>query len=178
MCDMCEGKSLEEVLIDERVKVEQFGWMVQAVGYAESYDGRLPWMYTVGLAASRGHPELVVFGLSIGSAHHLIQDVVAGIEQGVHYSVGDTLPHHGLLVRFGAVHPSRFRSTDLFSGWLGYYERWGDEPDRSALQVVLPSDGFCACHRQPNLSLPASPVGRNVGPPARARRRRNRHHPG
>ena len=176
MCDMCDGKSLEEVLEGERAMVERFGWMAQAVGYADSYHGRLPWMYSVGLTAGLGHPELIVLGLSVNSAHHLLGDVAEQIRLGAHFSPGDTLVHHSLLVRFRAVHNSHFRSSDLFSGWLGYYDRWGDEPERRALQLVLPMDGWCTCHRQPDLALPAHTMGRTAGPPTRARRR-PRHKP-
>jgi len=174
MCEICNGENPDELFERYREQVEAVGWVVIAVGYGDDYGGDLPHMYTIGLNETFGHPELVTVGVDLPMAHHLIDVVAHWVAEGEHLAAGDRFTHHDDLIRVRAVHPSRFRATSLLNAWKGYYERYGSEPERRAVQLVWPRELFCSCHRQPDLSLPAALTGRTGGPAHRPNRPKRR----
>lgn len=179
MCDLCDGMSFEESLERLRSAIHRVGWALQAVGYAGDSDGQLPWAYTIGLSAGFGHPELIVCGGSVDGVAHLLNAAGERIRDGEHLGSGDVVSHHGLGFLVRSVHPSQFASSTRFAGWRNYYDYVGSEPERRALQLLVPREAACTCHRQPDLALPAAltddpsmrrpPPGRR--PPRRPRSR-------
>lgn len=166
MCEMCEGKTLEEVHREMGLRIAERGWGVVAV----EGDGRRwgPWAYTVGLSDAFGHPELVVADVELSGAYRVL-DVFA---QAVHdedewFISGDVIDFGAddeATIRVAAVHASHLR-TELFSGWHAYYRDLGPPaPDLRALQLVLSDEWFCHVHGSPqrDLSRPA-PTARTGG---------------
>jgi hypothetical protein len=49
---------------------------------APEWEGMPPWTYTIGLAATAGRPDLVVFGLSGEAAEALVAEIVRSLEGG------------------------------------------------------------------------------------------------
>ena len=174
MCEMCDGKTLEEIHLAMRLRIAERGWDVIAVEGDGPRGG--PWAYTVGLCDGFGHPELVIADVDLRGAVGLL-DVFA---QAVHdeekwFCSGDVIEvddGEGRTVRLAAVHPSHHRS-DLLNGWHAYYRDLGlPVPRLRALQLVLSDEWFCQHHghAQRDLSRPAL-TSRTGGTPRRRRRK-------
>jgi len=94
------------------------GWMVQAV--FASGPRRPDLAYTVGLW-SLDHPELVVFGLPVDTAHPMLNDLGERVRAGARLDAGDVLsfadwPHRVQLL--AVPHPERvlFQATRTYGG--------------------------------------------------------------
>ena len=174
MCDICNGKTIGEYLDGQRDTLAQYGWSIQAVGFGEDEDGALPWAYTIGLAAGFGHPELVVCGHDIRLAAQLLNGMGDDVRAGTLFAAGEVEERLGRTIRLRAVHRSHFHRTRRFAGWIEYYDTFGPPPTAQAIQLVLP-DG-CACHRQPDLSLPVPLAGGAVRDDAATGFRPRAHH--
>lgn len=175
MCEMCDGKTLGEVLLEMHLRIADQGWdLVCVEGDPPQYP---PWAYTVGLCDGFEHPELVVTGARLETAAAIL-DVLAGMvdDEAAWYRPGDVVHLGDRTVHLAAVHPGHLR-TCLFNGWDRYYRALGHPmPDLRVLQVVLDEDWFCSCHgggSQLDLSKPP-PTSRTNGPPPVARRRHRR----
>ncbi|MCU1361324.1 MAG: hypothetical protein JWN99_2613 [Ilumatobacteraceae bacterium] len=125
--------------------IHTHGHMIWAVGSDECSvpgcecgpDPR-PWSYTVGLCQV-DHPELLVFGLSPGAAHGIIEWVAS------QHAAGRTLPvgrHHelqfkGLPFRLLGV-PTRCidPSKSVMGQWYQYYASFGPITVPDVVQVV------------------------------------------
>src|SRR5436305_419120 len=59
MCDMCNGKTESEVLLDLGEKIRRNGYVLQGV---EGGASEPSWVYTIGLLDHLDHPELTVAG--------------------------------------------------------------------------------------------------------------------
>src|ERR1700704_1719690 len=75
VCFICDGGTEEEQQSDRLVRIAVHGFTMVQV------EGTSPWTYTIGLAPSFDHPELVVTGVP-GMAGELITDVVDRIREG------------------------------------------------------------------------------------------------
>ena len=75
MCWMCDhpGSSRADYLDYMRSVMDRCGWVVQGI---ERDGPRPPWAYTVGLTRL-GRPELLVTGMSLHRATHLLNDMAA-----------------------------------------------------------------------------------------------------
>jgi hypothetical protein len=75
MCWMCDhpGRSRADYLDHMRSTMDRCGWAVQGI---ERDGPHPPWAYTVGLTRL-GRPELVVTGMSLHRATHLLNDMAA-----------------------------------------------------------------------------------------------------
>jgi hypothetical protein len=72
-----------------REHVATHGWHVAGI---LPDPGRLGWTYTIGLATTTGHPDLVVSGLDPGAAAVLLNDLGDAIRQGLVLRPHDRLP--------------------------------------------------------------------------------------
>ena len=177
MCEMCDGKSLDEVLLEMHLRIAEQGWDLVCV--EDGGPNSWPWAYTVGLRDGFEHPELLVAGIDLEHAALLLGYLADTVDdETAWYRAGDVLTLADRTVRFRSVHPGHHR-TSLLNGWDRYYRALGPPmPALRVLQVVLDDDWFCSCHggRQPDLSRPPA-VARTGGagrPPRHRKRRRRR----
>lgn len=145
---------------DERLiaDVKRVGW--HAVGVAEEAD-RPPFVYSVGLYLSFGHPELIVVGLRPNVGHALIADVVERLRAGSHVSwdtrYSDIVENFDVV--FKVMDESKFREYLGYALWF-YRSLLPDSfptlqlvwPDRSGSFPWEPGFDPALAERQPLLS--------------------------
>ncbi|MGZ6616356.1 MAG: DUF4262 domain-containing protein [Solirubrobacteraceae bacterium] len=158
--------------------VETYGFHTVTVGQSENDAAARPewrevpdWTYTVGLWATFGHPEFVVFGLEPEIARALVWDLVRGIASGRTFEPDrvyrDALPRFdGQPCAFSVVDRGWLRSLFGFGIWfyrgqefkvLQY--RWPDRNGRFAWEHDVLGHVRAA---QPDLS---SPLAHPEAPP-------------
>ena len=172
MCEMCDGKTLDEVLLEMHLRIAEQGWdLVCVEGDPPAFP---PWAYTVGLCDGFGHPELVVAGARLETAAALLDVLAADVhDEEVWLQAGDAIRLGERGVRIAPVHRGHL-GTSLFNGWDRYYRSLGEPmPELRVLQVVLDDDWFCPCRggHQPDLSKPPATGRTNGRSPKRGRRR-------
>src|SRR3954447_9926996 len=102
MCVLCVGRSEQELLLGQLRKVKQYGFTMIAV------TGERPWTYTIGLAQTLGHPELVVTGLPDCCASTVMNRLVDRIREGERFGAeSPDTELEGWTVRFRSVHPGQ-----------------------------------------------------------------------
>jgi hypothetical protein len=147
-----------EAEIDEVVK--KHGWFAASVEDAEP-----PFLYTIGLVATYGHPELIIFGLQPRTAHSVLTDISGQIGRGVSFAAEATYP--GILagefsIGIRSVHPSHH---PVYLGYaMGYCRYIGRTDQLSAVQIFWPDDNgklpwdansdADIAARQPRLDIP------------------------
>ncbi len=112
------GQARDWVLDQVRENVNRHGWSATGTATAAG----TAYVYTTGLTATFGHPELVIAGLDPHTAHDLLRNAVEKIESGIPLEPG--VPCEGIaagfVVRFSDVfRPSCGLSlavTDRFYG--------------------------------------------------------------
>ncbi len=113
--------------------VARFGWHVVAVAPRKD-ENFLEFAFTVGLFQTHQHPELILFGLSMKSAHGVLSTAVQRIEQHLPFEDGqvrsDVLNKYN--AAFLAVDPSFY--SDYLGSAIGFY----DTKDFPVLQLVWP----------------------------------------
>lgn len=155
MCDMCDGKTLGEHLLEMHLRIAANGWYLMLV---EGNGPMPPWGYTVGLSDGFRHPELLMVGAELETMAALLnsfaQAVVDGEER---YAVGDEIvftEHRS--VHVGEVHPVHAESN-LLNGWDRYYRSMGHPmPDLEVVQLILDDGWFCSCHGDSQIRLSSS----------------------
>lgn len=175
MCDICDGKTEQDIFDDQNDRVAARGWTLQGVEPGQHGSG---WVHTIGLIENFDSPELVVTGVDLPHGGGLLQDVCQRIADGLCVEAGDALELDGYVFEFEAVHAS-YLAHGLLASWERYYARIGEPPGPlRALQVVVPSAGLCDhCDRKRRcLSVPgARGFGGGLNRAARrARARRDR----
>ena len=151
--------SKDAVISKMKSDVQTFGWHCLSVHPREGEAGE-SFTYTIGLAESFGHPEIMLFGLGKKTAHGILSDCVDKIRSGTRF-----LPNVEYADVIGGGYKVLFREVRLecLSEYFGlavrYYEGksfhglvmfWPDkdhrfpwqEPDsnaqREALDIVQP----------------------------------------
>ena len=177
MCVLCDGGTFEDLFDGYTKLIDEHGFTMVGV-----FGGVRSWLYTIGLLATFGHPELVVTGLDAESATGLVAGLVERIRRGESF---DASSHETMFaerpVRFASVHPTQW-VHGRFNMWANYYGDLGELPAApEAVQVlwanefdIFPPDrDFCHVHRdcQPLLS---APVAHDVHESLRRRRRKKR----
>ena len=169
MCYICDGATDQDHLRWMHIEILGRGWTTVGV------EARVPWAYTVGLTEHM-HPELVVAGTKLPSAYELLDRLARRVIVGERFSPAMMIDEERGPYSVVTIHPSRL-AAGLCAAVSAYGREmrcdWGRV---QALQVQVPDEWFCKCHRgsQPRLDLP----GRTPGPPNReARRRRRRTRP-
>src|SRR3954449_40587 len=102
MCDMCNGKTEGEVLLDLGEKIWRNGYVLQGVYGGASEPS---WVYTIGLLDHLDHPELIVAGPEAELSAAIITDAVALVQEGIPIVGGDTVRIDNLSFRAVHVHP-------------------------------------------------------------------------
>ncbi len=136
MCEMCDGKSFQQVLDDTRDHVRRFGWAVRGV---EPEPTRPGWVYTVGLLDSYEHPELVVFDDDWSRGASLLNALGRAVRDGEELVPGDHIAlGAGASAHIVDVHPDHL-ATELFAMWHNVRQVGTVTPpeELAAHQVVL-----------------------------------------
>jgi hypothetical protein len=110
MCLRCAGLSDAAVTDHYARIIDDHGWA--AVGV----DAPVPWIYTVGLKWELDHPELVIIGVDLVDAHHLLHELVERIEDGHVLGAGSEVLLPDMKVTFGHVH-HRNLLGEWFAQW-------------------------------------------------------------
>lgn len=117
--------------------VREHGWFAASVS-----DHDPPFLYSIGLMQTEGHPELIVFGLDPSDAHALLSGMVRDIRTGRSYaqpgvySVALSSDHR---VGIRRVLPTQ---QPLYLGYaMGYCRYIGHLGDLEAVQVFWPDSG-------------------------------------
>ncbi len=164
MCQICNGMTPEEqvALVGRHVATDGFALM--------AVEAAVPWLYTIGLSRL-SHPELVVGGVGPPHAQATLDALARRVLAGERFSAGSVIEHAGDALTFLEVHRSRL-DTGLCAMWRQYDRVHPGSGPLRALQVRVPDDWFCACHRsaQPRFDLP----GGYPGAPNREARRSKR----
>jgi hypothetical protein len=173
MCELCDGLSTDDFLRQIDRHIACYGWHATIVEDDRPYRG---WAYTVGLAETAAHPELVVTGMCCSGCAHSVLTALAGrVLDGDRFTAGQELVSEpsGVVVRFGRVHNAQWR-TDRFGVWHAYYDRVRpDAPQGGALQVI-PRNARGRWQNDPR--NPRWRVDRLDLPPRGSSRRRGRPH--
>src|SRR5438067_3104724 len=107
------------------------------------FGGGPPWVYTVGLLDTFGHPELTLIGLPIEEGYHAVMQWAELIKGGVHPKVGGVVDDAaGFPAKFVEVHPRHWEpDAEWFCDWHRYHWFIGriTFPLR-VLQLVYPDD--------------------------------------
>ena len=135
MCLQCDGYSYEQTMLALDLTIRTYGWQLQQVTDTN------PWSYTIGLAESYGHPELMITGLELDMQNSVIRKIVDPIA-----STGSV--DHSFLGREGVtlveVHPNHL-AGEWYGTWSNFYGHL--PPPGSFLQIVPPNKWFCDCHQ-------------------------------
>jgi hypothetical protein len=115
--------------------VREHGWYA-----ANVYDGDPPFLYTIGLMQTLGHPEFIMFGLEADNAHALFAHLVRDIRAGRSYDEADvrtvSIGGNEHWVGFRRVHPTQH---ELYLGFaMGYCRHIGRSGELEAMQVFWP----------------------------------------
>jgi hypothetical protein len=140
MCEMCDGRSAEDVRRALQDTIDEHGWVMQHVKASAS---SRPWTYTIGLVERYDHPEVIIVGGTQARAAKIIHEVVERIEYDSELLVaGDTVP---LDCACCHLHVGNVHAAHLTSGWFAMWHfvyAVGDKPGPSlrALQLNLCGD--------------------------------------
>jgi hypothetical protein len=153
--------SMEEEIAEV---VREHGWFAASIG---DYDP--PFLYSIGLMQTYGHPEFIMFGLEADNAHALFTQLIADLRGGRRYDESGVqtiqLGGDDHRVGFRPVHPTQH---ELYLGFaMGYCRHIGRWGELEAVQVYWPDaagkfpfDAGCdldVYRLQPRLDLPLTP---------------------
>ena len=157
MCEMCDAAPSPNVrtLLDAVRHGRGY--------YTVSVTGERQWTHTVGLLESYDHPELIVARCKSDIAVAVLSDLGEQIEKGASFfPCNPPAMAAGLAVTFGPVHAEQWNGR-TFAIWHDHYRHAGGaDPEPDAVQVFLPPDVFCPCHRhrQPVLANALTDIAR------------------
>jgi hypothetical protein len=136
MCEICDGKTHEEVLEGMNERIAKFGFTMQGV---EGTPDQPPWIYTVGLVDGFDHPELYLRGYPFQLASTLVDGLAGMVVDGTQLKAGETVGFgNDTHIHLDAVDPQAWGDGDTFNQWWNYYWWRGEGvPDPSALEVRL-----------------------------------------
>lgn len=111
--------------------VESHGWHVVKISEDANTSG---WAFTVGLYATFGHPEVVLFGLREATMHQLLNFIGEGIRAGKAYEQGKA--YTDVIENYEC----RFESVDRawYRPFLGMAQWFYEGQDFPVLQCVWP----------------------------------------
>lgn len=123
-------------LADKKVAddVDKYGWHCLHISPRQGEEGA-SFSYTIGLVASYGHPELMIFGLGREKSHGVLSECVAMIKGGRRFTVDE--PVTDVLARDLPVVFKSIRK-ECFSEYLGIAIRYYDHRDFEAYVLFWP----------------------------------------
>lgn len=113
--------------------VERHGWAVVKVPEGDRGPG---FAYTVGLARSFDHPEVLISGLELDMLHGILNDISAQIRDGARFAAGEQSDEvlEGYPVMFRDISPAAFDT------YLGAGVRFYKDVPFSALHCIWPDN--------------------------------------
>ena len=143
--------------------VREHGWFAASIS-----DHDPPFLYSIGLMQTCGHPELIVFGLDPDDAHAVLSGMVREIRAGCSYAepgVYTVALAEAYRAGIRRVHPTQH---PLYLGFaMGYCRYLGRIGELEALQVFWPDSAgrfpfevgcdLDAYRSQPRLDIPLTP---------------------
>ena len=143
--------------------VREHGWFAASIS-----DHEPPFLYSIGLMQTCGHPELIVFGLDPGDAHALLSGIVREIRAGRSYAQSGVYTvflaeDHRVGIR--RVHPTQHPPYLGFA--MGYCRHLGRIGELETVQVFWPDSAgrfpfevgcdLGVYRSQPRLDIPLTP---------------------
>jgi hypothetical protein len=118
------------------LRLETHGWYVIKVGAGA---GEPAFAYSLGLYERFGHPELILFGLTLDTMHQLINDAGEQIKNGKRFEDGQ---HYDDLLD---DYPCAFRLVrrEEYGSHLTYTQWFYQGSDFPVLQMVWPDTNSC-----------------------------------
>lgn len=113
MCDICNGTSFEQFLLDVIDDIRTTGWHVSGV---EPELGRNGWAYTVGLMDSYDHPELVIVDDDWTRGAWILNALGKAVRDGAVFAPGERIHLGAAHAEIVDVHPVH-RAGDLMGTW-------------------------------------------------------------
>jgi hypothetical protein len=162
--------SYEDLLAEDAAEVAERGYVIE--GVRGDHGASVSWVYTAGLLDAAGHPELIVAGPQPEACLLVLRALAEDVMDGARFAVGGRIDVGRGLARVGRVHPVQYR-LDTFNMWHALRAAGALTTRKlKAVQIVLPPEVFCACHRdaQPVLSDPHARVDGSLASATRARR--------
>lgn len=135
MCDICDGKTHEQVEAETRGHIRRLGWALQGVEPSAGCHG---WVYTIGLLDSYDHPELVLIDDDWARGGSLLNVLGRAVRDGDIFQPGDRIDLGERWAEVIDVHPDHLTS-DVLAVWHNVRGSGSDllplEPE--AYQVVV-----------------------------------------
>jgi hypothetical protein len=174
MCELCDGKTIDQLHDRLRAAIRTIGWSVQAV---ESGMPGGDWAYTIGLAENYDHAELVIVGQRPTRAAAMLNAMASMVANGERLGAGELV---GLnsgedehVFRLVDVHPGHVE-RGLVNSWFNYYAEHDDPPPLVVRQAAMFDPRYCECHQptKNGLDNPAAVIGNGGKGQRRPKRRR------
>jgi len=126
-----QGCTLDAEEKDAIEKIETYGWMVMNI---KDEPGKSGWSYTIGMYETYGHPEIIIFGMSVDSRHSILNWIGKNIKEGKPFAAEQE--HDWVLTEYGCwSKPVQKRWYYSLLGWA----RWVLSNKRSTRQFSLRS---------------------------------------
>ena len=135
MCETCDGTTHEESMQGVHERIGRFGYT--QMGIEADLDHPL-WLFTIGLAENRAHPELSILGVPYRFGYAVLKELADRVLEGARFTGGEHVMAQGVYFQVEAVDP-RLWDGDQFNFWKAYYWGWrdGPAPPPSAVELVL-----------------------------------------
>jgi len=114
-----------DVLEKMHRNIDEYGWHCLSVAPRVGESGA-SFTYTIGLQATYGHPEIMIFGLHSKTAHGILSDCVDKINAGTKFCLNQPISEvigGGYKVMFKAIKAEYY--SEYLGAALSYY---GDRP--------------------------------------------------
>ena len=118
--------------------IEQHGWHAIAVERDPDDEASVGFTYTIGVAHTIGHPEIVICGLSSTTTYRALSDAIDDIRAGARFAVGRTYSQlfEGFEVAVRDVHQTQ---VAMHLGYAVSFYRLYSKPARlTAVQLYWP----------------------------------------
>ncbi len=113
MCDICDGKTHDQVEAETRGHIRRLGWALRGVEPSPESHG---WVYTIGLLDSYDHPELVLVDDDWARGGALLNVLGRAVRDGDILQPGDTIDLGERWAEVIDVHPEHLFS-DVLALW-------------------------------------------------------------
>jgi hypothetical protein len=131
--------------------IQQYGWHCLSIAPRVGEENA-SFTYTIGLAVSYNHPELMIFGLDRDKSHGVLSKCVAMIKKGARFPINEPVPD--VLARDFNVVFKAIRK-DCFAEYLGTAVRHYGHQDFDAYVLFWPDKESHFAWESSNLSVQA-----------------------
>jgi hypothetical protein len=130
-----QGCTLDAEEKDAIEKIETYGWMVMNI---KDEPGKSGWSYTIGMYETYGHPEIIIFGMSVDSRHSILNWIGKNIKEGKPFAAEQE--HDWVLTEYGCwSKPVQKRWYYSLLGWARWFYQTKDQQDNfPCVQALWP----------------------------------------